>query len=95
VHRGTCLRFIDAICLSNVLSLTLSVLMCFTWCISIFLLAPQFAHGCLNELMVVILQFFVFSGSLVTSEDLKLVGFRVKVGGLKFKSITFPLRFLI
>jgi len=94
-HKGTCFRFIRANCLSKELSFVLIVLMCFMWCISIFLLVPQFAQGCFNESIVEILQIFISNGSLVFPIALKLFGLRFRVGSLKFKSTTSPLGLLI
>lgn len=82
-HKGTCLRLIRATILSKGLSLTLIVLMCLIWCISIAWEEPQLAQFWSKESCVAIFQSTVEKGSQKVALQENLIGLRGRDGFLK------------
>lgn len=93
LHRGTCLRFILARFLSNLLNLGLMVLICFRWCISILSFVPQavLAQHCPNGSIVEIFQLTTVNGSpLKSNSPRNLLGVLFRGGHRKFSWTVVP-----
>lgn len=82
LQRGTCFRLIFATCLSNEFNLTLMVLICLIWCISMFSELPQLEQMEPILSIVEIFQILLESGSLKLAAVRKSIGLRERSGDL-------------